>query len=71
MKAPEDTQGHTPAVLPPKKKGGSHFSTGWVGPKAGIDILAITKSAAATGTRNSVRPGRSLVATPTELQRLL
>jgi hypothetical protein len=71
MKAPEYTQGHAPAVLPPEKKGGSHFSRGWVGPKDDIDILEITKSAAATGTRNSVRPGRSLVATPTELQRLI
>jgi hypothetical protein len=70
MKAQKDTQGHAPAALTPDKKGGSHLRRGWVHPKAGIDTWEITKSTAATGTRNSVRSGRSLVATPTEPPRL-
>lgn len=56
---------HAPAALPLEKKGGSHLRRGWVGPKAGIVVLEITKS-----TPNSVRPARRLVATLTELPRL-
>jgi hypothetical protein len=63
-------QRHAPAALPRERKGGSHFRRGWVGPKAGIDVLEITKFTARTGTRNSVRPAPSLVARPTELPRL-
>ena len=30
-------QRHAPADLPPGKRAGSHYTGGWVGPRAGLD----------------------------------
>ena len=30
-------QQHAPAALPPRKRPGTHFKVGWVGPRAGLD----------------------------------
>ena len=30
-------QSHAPAILPPGKRPGTHFTGGWVGPRTGLD----------------------------------
>ena len=33
----EGGQRHAPTALPPGKRPGTHFTGGWVGPRAGLD----------------------------------
>jgi len=35
-------QHHTPAALTPKEKPGTHFTGGWVGPRAVLDTCTIS-----------------------------
>ena len=52
-------QRHTPAVLPPAKKTGTHFTVDWLRPKAGLDGCG--KSRPPTGfDSQTVQPVESL-----------
>ena len=55
-------QQHAPAALYPRERHGTHFTGGWVGPRAGLDGWKISPH------RNSIpgRLARSSVAIPTE-----
>ena len=50
-------QHHAPAALYPQERPGTHFTGGWVGPRAGLDRCG--KSRPPTGIRASDRPARS------------
>ena len=56
-------QQHAPAALYPRERPGTHFTGGWVGPRAGLDDGKFRPH------RNSIpdRPAHSSVAMPTEL----
>jgi len=45
-------QQHTPAALYSRERPGTHFTGGWVGPRAGLDGQKIS-----VGKRFSARPG--------------
>jgi hypothetical protein len=52
---------HAPAAFFPGKRPRTHYTGGWVGPRAG------TENRTPTGIRSPDRPDRSLVTTRTEL----
>ena len=57
-------QQYAPAALYPQERPGTHFTGGWVGPRASLDGRKISSS---TGIRSrTVQPGSS-IAIPTEL----
>jgi hypothetical protein len=48
-------QSHAPAALWPRGKGpGTHWTGGWVGPRAGVDTDVEEKSLASAGNRTSI-----------------
>jgi hypothetical protein len=49
-------QCHAPAVLYPRKRPGTHYTGGWVGPRAGLDRCGKSRP---TGIRSPDRPARS------------
>jgi len=57
-------QQHAPPALYPLERPGTHFTEGWVGPRAGLD-----RCGKSLPHRDSIpeRPTRSSVAIPTEL----
>ena len=57
-------QQHAPAALYPQERTGTHFTEGWVGPRAGLDRCGKSRP-----HRDWIpdRPARSSVAIPTEL----
>ena len=57
-------QQHAPAALYSLERPGTHFTGGWVGPRAGLDGR---KNLVATGIRSHDLPARSSVTIPTEL----
>ena len=56
-------QRHALATLYPRERPVTHFTGGWVGPRAGLD----GGKSRPTGIRSPDRPARSSVAIPTEL----
>ena len=57
-------QQHAPAARYPRERAGTHFTGGWMGPRAGLDGRGKSRP-----HRDSIpdRPARSSVAIPTEL----
>jgi hypothetical protein len=49
-------QRHAPAALPPGQRPGTHFTGGWVSPRAGLDGA---ENFAPIGIRSPDRPARS------------
>jgi len=49
-------QRHSPASLPPKKRPGTHFTGGWVGPMAAMDSY---RKSCPTRIRSLYRPAHS------------
>ena len=51
-------QQHSPAALYPRQRPGTHFTGGWVGPRAGLDRCGKSRPPP-TGIRSPDRPARS------------
>ena len=49
-------QRHAPAALYPRERTGTHYTGGWVGPRAGLDRCEKSRP---TGIRSPDRPARS------------
>jgi hypothetical protein len=61
---------HDPAVLSAKETNPvTHCIVGWVGPRAGLDIVKIILLLPGIEPKLLGRPARSLVAIPTEISR--
>jgi hypothetical protein len=59
-------QRHVPAALTPGKKPGTHFTGGWVGPRAGVGVCRKSHPSPGFDPRTVQQEG---VAIPTELSR--